>query len=40
VVDNQCFFGLLLVVVIAGLLPVAVFLSEPLIKLIDLMLMM
>jgi len=52
VVDYQCFYGLLLVVAIAGLLPVAaifafpvcirlpVFLSEPLIKLIDLMLMM
>jgi hypothetical protein len=34
------FFGLLLVVAIAGLLPVAGFLSEPLIKLIDLMLLM
>jgi len=40
VVDYQCFLGLLPVVAIAGLFPVGVFLSEPLIKLIDLMLMM
>jgi len=41
VVDCQCFLGGLLVVAFAGLLLVAgFFLSEPLIKLIDLMFMM